>query len=125
MNSTEKIMAYPPRQESVYPPLPASSAPVPSAPMWPEEYYHQSWDAHKRQEFDQLCRTYEVTDQMAREARYVLSGQAKVITVDNSGSQGWALAAGKTEIVHSDGHPVVRYDEAKEFLQDCHSIFGH
>jgi len=54
---------------------------------------------------------------MASEVRCILSGQEKIIIIDNSGSQNWAIKPGNTEIVHHDGSPVARYEEAREFLR--------
>jgi len=95
----------------------ASAPPAPSAPMWPNTYYPPDWTDVKRQEFDSLCGMYEIHANTAQEARCVLSGQSKIIIVDNSGSQSWALGPGKTEIRHSDGSPTARYEEAIEFMK--------
>lgn len=121
-------MAYPPNMtQSPIPSAPPAygslGMPQTLQPLQPQ-YYPQSWDDAKRQEFDQLCACNEIHPEYAQEARYLMGGVKKLFVIDNSGSQTRLLDVTKTQARLSRGHPPRRYDEVIEFVRKAMPVMA-
>ncbi len=80
------------------------------------DWYVPTWDDHKRLQFDEFLRKYEIQDLYARNMRNILCGLKKVFVIDNSGSMNHVLK--HTPLNSSEfGGVVKRKNELQEFVK--------